>query len=219
MNIDIQTNIKEVTKHLDVIQKKQIPFATSVALNKVAFGLRKAEIAKVKKVFDKATRFTETGFLVIKSTKKNLVAEVYINNQTNRDRARYMQHEIDGGTRHPYKTTIVITRKSNYTGRTTQAGNLSKATINKFKNNRAKYFFGRPTGMPQASEGIWERYGRESSGSAKGEKIRQVALFTKFAKYKPLFPFYETANQVVMGRGGFKRQFEKAMRMALRSAR
>ena len=219
MNIDIQTNIKEVTKHLNVIQKKQIPFAASVAMNKVIFGMQKAEKNKVSRVFDNPTNFTKTGFVVIKSRKDNLVAELYIQNEGNKDRARYMQHEIDGGTRHPYKTTIVITRKSNYTGRTTQAGNLSKATINKFKNNRAKYFFGRPTGMPQASEGIWERYGRESSGSAKGEKIRQVALFTKFAKYKPLFPFYETANQVVMGRGGFKRQFEKAMRMALRSAR
>lgn len=217
MNIDIQTNIKEVTKHLNVIQKKQIPFAASVAMNKVIFGMQKAEKKKVDRVFDNATNFTRTGFVVVKSTKKNLVAELYIQNKGNKDRTSYMRHEIDGGTRHPNKVSIVIARHSNFTGKTTQAGNLRKGTLDKMKAQRSKFLFGKPTGRgwSGASAGVWERYARDTDTP----RIRQVALFTKYAKYKPLFPFYETANQVVMGRGGFKKQFEKAMRMALRTAR
>jgi hypothetical protein len=217
MKLDIQSNIKEVTKHMNVIQKKQIPFAASVAMNKVIFGLQKAEKKQVDKVFDEPTNFTKTGFVVVKSTKKNLVAELYINNEGNKDRARYMRYEVDGGTRHPYKTSIAIPRMDNYTGKTTQAGNFRKGAITKMKAQRAKFFFGKPKGarFSGASNGIWERYARDTDTP----RIRQIALFTKYAKYKPLFPFYETANTVVMGRGGFKKHFEKAMRHALRTAR
>ena len=219
MNVNIETNIKEVTKHLNVIQKKQIPFAASMAMNKVMFGLQKAEKKAVDREFDGATNFTKTGFIVVKADKRNLTAELYINNAQGKERASYMQHEIDGGTRHPKRKAIAIPREKNFTGKTTQAGNFRKGAIDKFKNDKAKYFFGKPKGRPSASEGIWERYGRSGTGTTSGARIRQVALFTKYAKYKPLFPFYELGNKVIMGRGGFKKHFEKAMQYALRTAK
>ena len=217
MQLDIQTNIKEVTKNLNIIQKKQIPFAASVAMNRVIFGMQKAEKKKVDRVFDNATKFTKTGFVVVKSTKKNLTAELYINNEGNKDRASYMQYEVSGGNRTPNNVAIAVVRQNNFTGKTTQAGNFRKGAINKMKAQRAKFFFGKPKGQrfSGASQGVWERYARDTDTP----RIRQVALFTKYAKYKPLFPFYETANQVVFGRGGFKRQFEKALRQALRTAK
>ena len=217
MQLDIQSNIKEVTKNLNIIQKKQIPFAASVAMNKVIFGMQKAEKKKVSRVFDNPTNFTKTGFVVIKSHKKNLTAELYINNNPKKDRAAYMKYEVDGGNRTPKNVAIAVVREKNFTGKTTQAGNFRKGAIHKMKQQKEKFFFGKPKGQrfSGTSQGIWERYARDTETP----RIRQVALFTKYAKYKPLFPFYETAGQVVFGRGGFKRQFEKALRNALRTAR
>ena len=74
--------------------------------------------------------------------------------------------------------------------------------------------------MPSAKEGIWERYGREATGSSAGARIRQVALFTKRGVYKPLFPFYQFGKQVIMSpSAGFSKKFIKRLNVALRHAR
>ena len=80
MRLGLKHNIDEVTRGMSSMQKKQIPFAASVAMNKVIFGMQKAEKKKGSRVFDNPTNFTKTGFVVIKSHKKNLTAELYINN-------------------------------------------------------------------------------------------------------------------------------------------
>ena len=41
IKIDLRSNIKEFTRGLDNISRKQVPFATSRALNNTAFDLRK----------------------------------------------------------------------------------------------------------------------------------------------------------------------------------
>ena len=217
MNVNIETNIEEVTKHLTIIQKKQIPFAAAQALNDTAFGLKKAMSNKADKTFEGGARpFTKRGFLVEKADKRNLVAELYIEKR----RAEYMDKEIEGGVRRPKKDAITIANANNYKGALTKAGNIRPTTIKRFKNNEKKYFFGKPKGMPSAKEGIWERYGREATGSSAGARIRQVALFTKRGFYKPLFPFYQFGKQVIMSpSAGFSKKFIKRLNVALRHAR
>ena len=217
MKVDIQTNIKEVTKHLTLVQKKQIPFAAAQALNDTVFGLKKAMSSKADKTFEGgATSFTKRGFQVQKADKRDLVAELFIEKR----RAEYMKKEIEGGIRKPNKNAITIANDKNYQGALTKAGNIRPTTINRYKNQSDKYFFGKPKGIASAKEGIWERYGRAATGSTSGAKIRQVALFTKIGLYKPLFPFYTFGERVVTSpKSGFKRKFEKRLRVALRYAK
>ena len=72
----------------------------------------------------------------------------------------------------------------------------------------------------QGSEGIWERYGRESAGSSAGHRIRQVAKLTKQGKYRAKYPFESIGNGVAFSRSkGFDSAFAKRLRQALKTAK
>ena len=217
MRIDIRDNIKEVTKGLSSLQKKQIPFATMLALNDTAFALHKTYKKQTTQKFDNPTQFTQKGFRVDKAKKTNLVAVVYVDKK----REDYMKLEIQGGVRTPKHTAIVTPNKKNSTDIDKYAsGNITKGAYNKLKRNKAKYFFGKPKGN-QGTEGIWERYGRESAGTSAGQKIRQVARLSKRTKsYKALYPFESIGNGVAFSRkNGFDSNFAKRLRRALDTAR
>ena len=216
MRINIKDNIKEVTKGMSSIQKKQIPFATMLALNDTAFKLQKTYKAQTKQKFTNATKFTQTGFMVEKAKKNNLTATVFVSKK----REDYMKLEVDGGIRKPKNRAIVIANKSN-SGAIAKfpSGNINKGAMNKLRRNKQKYFFGKPKGN-QGSEGIWERYGRESSGKSAGHKIRQVARLSKFGNYKAKYPFETIGQGVAFSRkSGFDSAFAKRLRHALKTAK
>ena len=216
MRIDIRDNIKEVTKGLSSMQKKQIPFATMLALNDTAFALHKTYKKQTLQKFDSPTTFTQKGFRVEKAKKTNLVAVVYVE----KTREDYMKLQVDGGIRTPKNSAIVIANSKNSNDVAKYpSGNIKKGAYNKIKRNKDKYFFGKPKGN-QGSEGIWERYGRESSGTSAGQKIRQVAKLTKMGRYKALYPFEAIGNGVAFSRkNGFDSNFAKRLRRALDTAK
>ena len=94
MQIDIRDNIKEVTKYLTSVQKDQIPFAASRTLNDLAFKLARQTLPDAaEKTFEGgATPFTRKGFRYTKSTKRDLIATVFVDPA----RAKYMQFQIAG---------------------------------------------------------------------------------------------------------------------------
>jgi len=216
MRIDVRHNIKEVTKGLSSVQKKQIPFATMLALNDTAFALHKTYKKQTEQKFDDPTPFTKKGFRVKKAKKTHLEAIVFVDKK----RIDYMALQIDSGVRTPKNTAIIVPSNKNSSNLAKyKSGNLTKGAVNKIKNDKAKYFFGVPKGN-QGSEGIWERYGRAATGSTSGAKIRQVAKLTKYARYKALFPFESIGNGIAFSRKtGFDAHFAKRFRMALRTAR
>ena len=78
IKIDLRSNIKEFTRGLDNISRKQVPFATSRALNNTAFDLRKHQISEVlNKDLSRNTVFYRKLLRVFKSTKTNLEATVF----------------------------------------------------------------------------------------------------------------------------------------------
>lgn len=216
MKVEVKNNIKEVTKGMSDIQKKQIPFATMLALNDTAFALQKTYKAQTVQKFDKPTKFTQTGFAVQKAKKSDLTALVFVTKK----REDYMKLEIDGGVRHPKNKSIIVPNKNNSSGLGKyESGNLTKGAVSKINKQKAKYFFGVPKGN-QGSEGIWERYGRSATGSTSGARIRQVAKLTKQAKYKALFPWTSIGNGIAFSSTkGFDANFAKRLQFALKTAR
>ena len=216
MRLDIRDNIQEVTKWTTDVQKKQIPFATMLALNDTAFALHKSYKAQTKQKFDNPTNFTQKGFRVQKAKKTELIAVVYVEEK----RQDYMKLQVDGGTRTPKRSSIVVPNDKNVTNIAQYpSGNITKGALNQIRRNKKKYFFGVPKGG-QGTEGIWERYGRESSGTSAGMRIRQVAKLTKYAKYKALYPFETIGRGVAFSRkNGFDSNFAKRLRYALKTAK
>lgn len=217
MQISVTSNIREVSRGLNRIQRKQIPFAASLALNDVAFeaGPKGKVLAeKADKTFKGgATRFTQRGFKVKKATKRSLTAEVFVDER----QAQYMRFQINGGTRFPLRNALLISTERT---RLNRFGNITPATYKQIINNKQKYFKGVPKGKSgQNYEGIWERYGR-SKRHPGGQRIRMVARYIDKAQYRPLFPFADTTQGVVFSQhSGIAVRLRKRLEQALRTAR
>ena len=95
MKVSIKSNVDEATKWTTNIQKKQIPFATSNAINKTLFQLRKEMMKQTVKKLDRPTPFTQKGFLVKIAKKTNLKGMLYIKDAVE----EYLKYQINGGIR------------------------------------------------------------------------------------------------------------------------
>ena len=73
----LSSNAKEIERRLNAIARKQVPYATSLALNNTAKDVIKAEQDEMRRVFDRPTPFILRGLRVTKYAKKtDLQAEV-----------------------------------------------------------------------------------------------------------------------------------------------
>ena len=221
MQINVSSDIARTVRFLDDTYKKQVPFATSRALNIVAFDLAKKRGSNsvlgkaTNKSFRKksgstgATKHTRTGFKYTKSSKRNLTAYVY----WDESRGDYMKLQVTGGTRLPTRRKLMIPTK-NSKGLTDQFGNFKKDRVSEVLENKKKYFSGKPKGIPSAKAGIWQRYGITKKKPS-GQRIRMVAAYTSSGSYRPLFPFQSTVEGYVFGR---KNAFNKQFRIELEKA-
>lgn len=214
MRIEVKSNIKELTQNLTRIQKEQIPFAASQTINQLAFEVSKKVLPKkTQEVFEGgATAFTQKAFSYQKSTKRTLIARVFIDEK----REKYMRFMVQGGTRFPNKRAILVaTDKS----KVNKFGNIPRGTIQQMIEDKSKFFKGIPKGREgQQYEGIWERYGRQTKTG--GQRIRMVGRYTDNAKYQPIFPFGTFVEGVVFSRNdGFAKLFRANLERALANAR
>lgn len=214
MQINVKINVDNATRYLNVIHKDQIPFAASKTLNDIAFNLsQKVLPQKTQETFEGgATPFTKKGFRYKRSTKRDLIAKVFIDPA----RAEYMKLMVDGGARFPKRRAILVATQHS---KVNQYGNIPRGTLKQMIDDKSKFFHGAPKGRTgEQYEGIWERYGRKSKVG--GEKIRMVAKYTDKAQYKPKFPFGSFAEGVVFSRTeGFQSKFLLNLQRAMASAK
>jgi len=224
LKIDIRADIKSATKGLSRVQKEQIPFATSQTLNQLAFELTKKRKSGVigratTKTFKKksgtgSTRFTQRNFFFDKSTKRELTAYVFWDERN----ADYMKFQVAGGTRFPKQKSVLV--PTSHSRKYLDAyGNFKPSVLDEwFGDTNPKYFKGVPKGAKRQSEGIWERYGRQTKKG--GQKIRMVAAFKGNAQYQPLFPFGKITKDYVFSQdNGFARKFRSNLDKALKKAK
>jgi hypothetical protein len=211
ITLDIQSELPKAIRWTDTMTK-QLPFAISQALNSTAFDVRTALGGATRQYFDRPNRFTQTAFLYTRSTKRNLEATVYANDQQGRDRARYLRFGIAGGTR-PQKgferkflaevastarvpagaqllPTSLVKRDA--------SGNVSLSTIKRIQkglngNARGGFFIGTPRGG-ERPPGIYRR---------SRERLFPYFIATsQRATYQPRFPMAEIGHKVVQRRFG-----------------
>ena len=220
MQIDIRADVKDLTKSLNRIQRKQIPFATSKALNATAFDVRKTLQDGLNIHLDRVTSYTKRGVQVEKSTKKNLVAKVGFRSRTfgkgqgKITQAEYMKRQIKGGTRFPKGQAIPVPVPKNM--RTNKFGNIPRGKIDRLLGDKDRYFSGTPKGT-QDAPGIWQRMPANSKRKKQGGKIRMVIAWEPKADYSPRFPFRQIVSKSV--RINFRKRFDNALQQALKTAR
>lgn len=103
VNIEIDASEFKIIEKALSGMSKQIPFATSLAINKIAKAVKEDEKREILDVFDNPTRFTQNSILMRGSNKNNLSAEVWLKEMWQPlRRGHYLEPNIDGGRR-PFK--------------------------------------------------------------------------------------------------------------------
>ena len=174
ISLTIDQDLSKATAWTKAVQK-QLPFATSVALNNVAFDARKAINAGTKGAFHVPVKFTQNAFLVQKSKKRSLAAFVYAQDKAGKDRARYLRFGIAGGTRPQKGMDAYFENAISNDGtiprgayfmptslvKTNASGNVTQATLRRISKGisgdpRGGFFIGTPKGGSRPP-GIYRR--------------------------------------------------------------
>ena len=203
MQVDIKTNYKHLVKELDDVAKKQVPFATSSAINNTLFGLRKVMGQQAEHYMKKPTAFTKRGFLVEKSKYKGwkqLRGMLYIRPEV----LEYLQYTIDGGIE-TAKRKIPIPYTWGGNVKMNKYGNIIGKRFGLIKNKRQ--FIATIKGI----SGVWERGYRFADGSQSKPKL--LIAFRASAQYEPLFPYFKIGEGYI--KNNFNKKFAKAIEYAL----
>lgn len=182
-----------------------LPFATSMAINRTAYHAQQAVRKGMDKFYEGGpTRFTRSGILFTKSNKRSLHAMVYVNP----NRGDYITTTMAGGVVEPgrgAKTRVQpvnmrLTKHGNIAGGRGPGGKIPKLL------KKPKYFSGAPKGKANNpdNQGIWERMGRKGKQS-----LRMVAHYKKRWRQRPFFPGYQIAERKI--RTQFGPEFYKAI--------
>lgn len=234
MQFDIRSNVKAVTGWLDDAQKKQLPFATALAMTKTAQDVKVEEITVMKRVFNNPTPYALNALRVSPATKRNLIASVEFKEFSAKGTPakRFLNPEVHGGPRSqksherqlaPYMAGKRFTAPAQGYP-LNQYGNIPGSTYNRIlshltvnrdatqnvtgsKRSKAKRANSQFFGIP--GKGVFERKGKK--------KIRPVLIFTRPPSYTKRFPFYETGQRVVAQR--FDVNFAIAWQRAMATAR
>ncbi len=198
MQIKIKDNIKQFTKGLSKVQKKQIPFATAQAINGTLFGLKKEMAKQTVKKLDRPVGFTQRGFLIDKAKKTKQIGVLRIRPEV----ADYLKFQIDGGVRSGAKKIPVPISKNK--------------RLNKFGN-----IAGKRSGLVKGKKEFIATIGGATGVWKQGRKGQQPTLLIKFhdsVKYdKKPFDFYKIGKGYIDNT--YDKQFKKALTKALRSAK
>ena len=230
VSLNIKADIKDATRYLTRVQKKQIPFATALALTKTAQEVKKGLINEIKQSFDRPTRFTLNSLYVKPAKKRDLEAFVKVKDESLKaiPAAKWLAAQIHGGARHA-KGSEVLLRRRGILGpneymvpgrgvRLNRFGNVTRGQIQKILSNlgaqrdkyqnttnksKKAYFVGTINGQ----RGIWER-------RAKG--VRPAFIFVNRPHYRKRFKFFKVAHKIISRR--FRKNFDRALRRALSTA-
>lgn len=196
MQIKISSNVKEVGLWTKTVHKKQIPFATAMAINDTLRGLKKEMAKQTIKKLDRPTKTTQNGFLFSRASKRKLVGRLFLKDFVE----KYLRFQIDGGIRSPGHKFAVPTKNS----KLNKFGNIVGKRTGLIKNS--KQFFATVNGV----SGIFER-------TNKGNKIKLIHALVKSATYKTKFPFYTIAKMFTQNT--FDKNLTKSFNRAVKSSK
>ncbi|WP_445360533.1 hypothetical protein ACJJIL_19150 [Microbulbifer sp. EKSA005] len=219
--------------------KKQLPYASSVALNNVAFRIRGEERAAIGRIFTNPANLTLNSVLVKKATKRSGVAKVFIRDQAPNGTApsEYLEPSVidenradkrfERALRHagllPRGMYVVHGKEA----KLNKHGNISvgiykrilaelransgskKSRADSEQGTKSKYFVGKINGKL----GIWKRAGGKRNPTAK-----PILIFLKGRpNYRQRFPFIGIAQGIA--RRHLPIELDKAMDHAIKTSK
>ena len=202
--------------------KNQLPFAASQAINRVTFGgsdnVRNSLAKQTTKSFANPTKFTQSAFRYTKSTKANLVAEVYADPSR-----RFFPTQIEGGARRgkPYEGFLRGLTK----GAIPSGGRLvPTSTIINAAGNPKRNIFGTIASNLSTTDqgGVFvgtPKGGGRGTGVYRRSRGKLFAYFVHVdsTRYEPRFPMERVG--MATAKRLFPSELNKALERAINSAR
>lgn len=193
MEITVQDNIKEFTRKLTEFQRKQIPYATSRALNDIAVAAQEQIQEEIPTKFNVRKKWwlkqQPTGIKVKFSRKDDLHSAVYTN-------AHFAQLQEEGGTKTPHRSHHLAI----------PTGSVPKKY---FTSKGAREMVSANSRVFLTKKGIFRRKGKKN--------VELLWSFATSARVTPRFGFAATATKVVKSK--FGQFFAKRLQQSLRTAR
>lgn len=109
--INVSVNVDEAVKRLGFV-RKQIPFITSLSLNRTGQKVKAKEEHEIRDVFDRPTPFIQNSIFLKPSNKTNLTATVGIKDFASKSvpATKILEAEIKGGSRRLKRYEIALRR-------------------------------------------------------------------------------------------------------------
>lgn len=200
--VSIRVDVRAATRHLTDIEKRQVPFATALALTRTAQQAKLSIEQQMRTAFDRPTPFVLKSFRLIPATKSRLVAEVSLKDrdfgQSTTAAADAIGHHFVGGGRVPKRFELVLRSRgflaageyvvAGAAARLDQYGNVSRGQIQQVLSQlriRTAGFDNAPTASRRSRRNVrragrifWS-YGQGSPGPgafsvAHGERIQNL---------------------------------------------
>jgi len=206
LTVNVSSNYKKLSRSLDQVGRKQLPFAFAKTLNQTMKAVQKYTVARTcprafnvrNKGFFKAAMFTKDAVRWATKTKLRVSARDLF------DRGNLQLHTT-GGTKRARSGCIAI--PSRYVGsRRLKSGRVKDALLPRTVVNTPKGFIDRDG----PRDAIYQRYGRG------GKKVRLLYVLNRSARIRKRFCFYEDAERITrqVSPKLFARNFAHAVKTA-----
>lgn len=229
MQIQIRSNALEIRRWLDDAQKKQIPFATVMAMTQTAKDVSWEEIGVMQRVFDRPTPYTLNALQVKPATKSNMIASVEFRDGGNGTPAkRFLNPEVYGGARsqksHELQIAPLLKGYSYLVPARSvprdQYGNITRAVLRKVisqlrvsTDSHQNASSSKRSKAKRKSEAFFVNPRGNMVMQRKGKIAAPFLVGVKSPNYRKRFPFHETGEAVVRDRfaANFEAAFQRAM--------
>ena len=217
ITINAGANFGALHRTISALGAKQVPFATALALNRLASGVAGAEREEIGKTFDNPTPFTQNAFYIRSATKTRHVAYVMAKDI----QAEYLEPYLDGDLRYlGGKRGMIVPMNVALN----QYGNLPRNKLRSLKGKPNTFIGPVKTKSGKIINGVWQR--PVTLPQVKGRRVKQAVpnsglkLLIKFADTTPApkrLHFVERARDYV--RRNAHAEFKASLRQAVARAR
>jgi hypothetical protein len=209
IDIDIRSNVKEIAGFLRFVEKKQVRYATMVALTRTANDAQQAVIGEIPKRFNVTKKWwlprQPTGIKRKIAKKDDLKSIVFTD-------AYFLPLQEEGGIKTGYKGhgLLIPTKHTPRYGR--KSGGARRLLAGKRVLRQGGKAHGSPIfAMDSGKKGCFRREGK------KRLPIQLIYNYRESAPIKPRLGFEETIRKVVLKQ--FDKHFSEMLMAALRSKR
>ena len=203
--VNVSSNYKQLSRSLDQLGRKQLPFAFAKTLNQTMKAVEKYTVARTyPRAFDVRNRaFFRAAMFTGSAVKRATKTKLRVSARDRFDRGNLQLHAT-GGTKRARSGRMAI--PSRYTKATRGARGVRKALPPRAVVDTPKGFIDRDG----PRDAIYQRYGRG------GKRVRLLYVLHRSAKIRKRFRFYEDAERITRAVSPklFSRNFSHAIRTA-----